>query len=57
MDSVFLLSPLPFLPLPFTLSPPLPLEVGTPLNQLEGLWSSPNGVRGTAPAKNEFNAL
>ena len=39
---------------------PFPLEVGSPLNQLWGLGSavsSPSGVRGRAPAENEFGAL
>jgi len=78
MEGMFLLSfppPLPspsppltlsFPPLPslsfFFPSPPLPLEVGSPLNQLglEGLGgavTSPSGVRGAAPAENEFGAL
>ena len=39
---------------------PLPLQVGPPLVQLGGLGStvsSPSGVRGRAPAENEFGAL
>jgi len=59
-------SPIPFLsfpsPIPFLRFPsPLPSEVGPPLNQLWGRLgsavSSPSGVRGRAPAENEFGAL
>ena len=52
----FLLPPLSY---PFPSLPPLPLEVA-PLNQLAGLGSavsSLSGVRGRAPAENEFGAL
>ena len=49
--------PVPSHPLP---SPPLLLRSRVPLNQLGGLEERcklPSGVRGKAPAENEFGAL
>ena len=40
------------LPSPFLPSPSLPLQLGSPLNQLGGL-----GKRSKLPAENEFGAL
>ena len=56
--------PFPYTPLLLSLSPlsplPLALQLGGPLNQLQGLGEHcklPSGVWGGAPAENEFYAL